>query len=173
MRKTLAVLAVLSLMLIGLAAPAGAKPDERPFKAVFSGDLFWTEDLGCASATSPPLRTNFDVAGNATHMGRTTMSGSHCTPGGLDYGPSVLTFTAANGDTIDVAYWGTCEPWFDLESGDVLPCTVEMEAVGGTGRFADATLEGSGMLWITWLVSGGMPADTMPGWWAIEGTVGY
>lgn len=174
MRRMLALLAVLGLMLIGLAAPAGADSDARPFKATFSGELYWTEDFGCASATSPPVRTNFDVVGKATHMGKTTMTGSHCTPGGMDYGPSVMTLTAANGDEIEVVYGGTCEPWFDLETGDILRCTVEIgDVVGGTGRFTDATIDGSGMLWIGWIVSGEGPADRMPARWVYEGTVEY
>lgn len=167
MRKRLALLTIMGLLLFGLAAPAGADSDARPFKATVVGTVSWTPDAEC-----PPTLLSTDSAGvgNATHLGKMAMASEHCTPPGLDYGPGFMVFTAASGDELHFEYGGTCPPFMDLPIGDLLTCTVDWDVVGGTGRFAYAQGSGSGYVSIVWE---GLIVPTMDAWWTLEGTIGY
>lgn len=167
MRRTIALLAVFGLTLLGLAAPAVADSDARPFKADIGGELFWTPDGECPITG---LRTNAVGVGNATHLGKMTMTSDHCTPPELDYGVGDMVWTAANGDEIYLDYWGTCDDFSSLQVGEVLICTVEFDVVGGTGRFDDVDGSGEGYVHIVWL---GITAPSMPAWWVYEGILGY
>ena len=66
-------------------------------------------------------------------------------------------------------YHGVCPPLAQRQLGDVLICSFEFEIDGGTGRFADATGEGSGTLSMVWLG----PVPRAPAWWTWTGTIGY
>jgi hypothetical protein len=166
MRKILTLLAVSGLLVAVLAAPAGADPDARPFKAVMYGELSWQQTTECPG----PVLTHSEATGQASHLGRSTMTGDHCTPAGNEYGPGAMTLVAANGDEVHMEYHGVCPPWMDLPIGEVLTCSLEFEIVGGTGRFADATGEGSGTASLVWL---GIGEPRTAGWWAWNGTIGY
>ena len=166
MRKVFSLLAVSALLATMLAAPAGAKPDARPFKATMYGEMSWIPTSECPG----PVFTHSEAIGNASHLGRTTLKGNHCTPAGTEYGPGEMTLVAANGDQVHMAYHGVCPPWMDLPIGEVLTCTLEFEIVGGTGRFSRATGEGSGTASLIWL---GITEPKTDAWWSWTGTIGY
>ncbi len=168
MRKMFALLAVSGLLIAMVAAPAGAKSDARPFKAFMTGEMFWEVGVDeCVGVTPEAVRSNMDATGRVSHLGHSTMTGRHCTPAGAEYGPSVATLVAANGDEVYMKYHGECPPFPEL--GEVLTCSFEFEVDRGTGRFADATGEGSGTLSIVWLG----PVPSAPAWWTWTGTIGY
>lgn len=171
MRKMFALLALWGLLIAMLAAPAGAKSDARPFKAFMTGEMFWDDTaIECLEETGIPVRSNMDATGRVSHLGRSTLTGDHCTPTGTEYGESVATLVAANGDEVHMEYNGVCPPLAPVPIPSVVTCTFEFEVVpGGTGRFADATGEGSGTLSFVWL--GEVPRTDA--WWTWTGTIGY
>jgi hypothetical protein len=150
---------------------AEPKPHARPFKAFMTGEMTWDETaFECLPITGIPVRTGMEATGWASHLGRSTLAGSHCTPTANDYGPSEMTLVAANGDEVHMGYQGVCPPFMDLPIGDVLTCSLEFDIVGGTGRFADATGEGSGTVSLVWL---GVGEARTSAWWTWTGTIGY
>lgn len=171
MRKLFALLALSGLLIAMVAVPAGAQSDARPFKAFMTGELFWDETaFECLAVTGIPVRSYMDATGRVSHLGRTTLEGSHCTPQGNEYGPSVMTLVAANGDEVHMEYHGVCPPLDTVPIGGVLTCSLEFDVAGGTGRFADATGEGSGTLSLIWL---GIGEPRTSAWWTWTGTIGY
>jgi hypothetical protein len=133
--------------------------------------MSWDETaLDCLGVTGIPVRSNMDATGRVSHLGRSTMTGDHCTPQGADYGPSVMTLIAANGDEVHMDYHGACPPLDTVPIGGVLTCSLEFDVDGGTGRFADATGEGSGTVSLIWL---GMGEPRTTAWWTWAGTIGY
>ena len=171
MRKIFALLAVSGLLIAMVAAPAGAKSDERPFKAFMTGEMSWDDTaFECLPLTGIPVRTGMEATGQVSHLGRSTLVGSHCTPAGSDYGPGEMTLIAANGDEVDITYGGVCPDYADFPLDEVFTCTLEFDIDGGTGRFADAHGSGEGTMSIIW-VGVGQPSTTA--WWSWVGTIGY
>ena len=166
MRKMFALLAVSGLLIAMVAAPAGAKSDERPFKAFMTGEMSWAPDGECPTTE---LHSYMDATGRVSHLGRSTLTGDHCTPPLTEYGPSEATLVAANGDEVDMIYHGECPPLGDLNEGDVLECSFVFEIVDGTGRFDGADGEGIGTLSLIW--AGHEPKTTA--WWTWTGTIEY
>lgn len=73
-------------------------------------------------------------AGFSTHLGCFTGEGRHLLYPDLTF-EGYATYTAANGDQLDVTYTGSI---VTLEEFPV-PVEAHFEIVGGTGRFANAT----------------------------------
>ena len=177
MRKMFALLAVSGLLIAMVAAPAGAKSDERPFKAYMTGEMSWNPFADdCVAETGIPVRSYMNATGRVSHLGRSTLTGDHCTPQVTGYPdpdhndpPSVATLVAANGDEVHMNYHGVCPPYWEAEEGIEFICTFDFEIVGGTGRFAGATGGGSGTLSMVWL--GEVPSTSA--WWTWTGTIGY
>jgi hypothetical protein len=168
----LALLAVVGLILVGLAAPAGAEFDERPYKATMSGEVFWMPDPDCLAVNPWGISTHSSASGNATHLGNVTMSSGHCTPAADStiYAGGEMVITAANGDQLYFDYGGTCPTLDQLVVGETFSCTVDFDVVGGTGRFIRAEGSGNGLVYVDFL---GLGAPSMPAWWVFEGTIGY
>jgi len=192
-KRLLFVIAVIAAFSLVAAAPVTAghkdgrhghhppssdqvKPDARPFKAFMTGEMSWAPDENCPEIGFPPegVRSSMEATGRVSHLGRSTLTGTHCTPGGiyypdLDQPPSEATLVAANGDKVDMIYHGECPP-LTLDIGEVLICSFEFEVDGGTGRFEGATGRGSGTLSMVWL---GFGEPRAPAWWSWTGTIGY
>ena len=140
---TLAGAAVLSL---ALAGPALAADPVRPFGGTVSGpDAYGPPDCPGAVWHYTSLAT-----GEMLHLGRVSMAVSHCTwidtfvdgaPATGHFGPGTMTFTAANGDILALADWGTFRL---VATPDGLFSYVDISwaVSGGTGRFAVATGRG-------------------------------
>ena len=172
MRKAIVLFAVLALALVGLGAIAGADSGDRPFKASFDGEVYWVLDEGCLSVNPMGLRTMSAAPGKASHLGKTTMTSGHCTPGEEDtvYGPGAMTFVAANDDELYLDYGGVCPLARDLVVGEPFSCTVEAEITGGTGRFEDASGWLEGAVVVDFL---GFGEPSMPASWIYSGRIGY
>jgi hypothetical protein len=169
-----AVLVVLATVSVALARKG---PSERPFKADFVGAASWEFDDYGAEPCGPyqvggdfeeggfSVTTNTEATGNATHLGKTQASFTHC-PTDSGYVNGHLTLTAANGDQVFIEYVD------DGTTGDSFPLNV----VNGTGRFKDA---GGSMIlsyWVEPIIGpNGEPDFSSPwGWGAtVEGTISY
>ncbi len=131
--RAIAALSVASLMVLAVAIPAAAGSTDRPFKGSVAGIGWVVPDTGCPSGT----RTMTEASGEVTHLGLVTVTGSHCTPVGLDIVGGVETVVAANGDTLEMTYTASVEP-FDLVDGASMTGPGHHVITGGTGRFVGA-----------------------------------
>ena len=152
MRKQswVAVLAAAALCL-AFAGPAAAKDPVRPFGGTATVGV---ETEGPPTGCSPGAmgRDTFVAQGQLLHLGRSSLMGAQCMyldpatgAGSMDHG--AMTITAANGDTLYLAYHGTFRlyPWPNPEV--MLDVAIFWQATGGTGRFAHAT--GAGNVGVT------------------------
>ena len=170
--KRVTILLVVLMLVLATAAPVAARSDpERPFKGTAVGYGMVKFDASCpVLPDGATLRSVFTASGQATHLGNFELDYYNCTPPGPDITGIEMTFVAANGDEIFVAY----------EAHDVaavgpdpmlLEITYDFEIVGGTGTFVGATGGGQMMAAI------GFPGIEGPNHWpttfVIEGTITY
>jgi hypothetical protein len=135
--RTIMAVAVAILMALATLAPAAAaESTTRPFSGSLAGGAGQVPDASCPFG----VRTEVWGSGQVTHLGRTTMTASHCTQflGAPEVG--LQTFVAANGDRLELSYVLTSDPYVPAE-GAVLTLHGQTVVTGGTGRFADASGE--------------------------------
>jgi hypothetical protein len=102
--RTIAVLAVAGLLVVAAAVPAAsAGSADRPLKGWIAGGGTVVPDASCPLG----IRTVMWGSGEVTHLGWTTMTGTHCTPPDLNIVGGVQTFVAANGDTLEMTHMAT------------------------------------------------------------------
>jgi hypothetical protein len=91
--------------------------------------------------------------GTFTHLGAMQTSMPHCTaltefvggdPTAGTFGSGRITLTAANGDELWLSQWGTWQIEMTA-TGPLSMVDLYWTAVGGTGRFASATGDGTGV----------------------------
>lgn len=136
MRRSMNIVGLCLLLPLGVCALRGTAGDMRPFH----GDVTATWDNILNGIFAPPA--NFTGGGPVTHMGNTVQTGTLILmPVSPDLSVPIpgfgsVTITAANGDQLT----------FDYE-GLLLASTGEgigtFTFTGGTGRFANATGEGT------------------------------
>jgi hypothetical protein len=123
-----ASLALAALALLGLACPVAAG-QQVPFHGSLAG-VFTISGFPIATVSA-------NLTGNATHLGRFTLSLPHT----VDllaippFATGTFTFIAANGDQV----LGTFTGVVDSAAPPVFHVTETAIITGGTGRFADAT----------------------------------
>lgn len=163
--RAIVVLAVAGLMVLATAVPAASVGSaDRPLTGWIVGGGTAIPDAGCPVG----LRTVMWGTGHLTHLGLTTMTGSHCTPAwGADIVGGVQTFVAANGDRLEMTYTATVEPFEPVE-GAVMKGPGDTVITGGTGRFAGAT--GEFIAYLRGILHFTQPMELT---WAINGEVGY
>lgn len=162
MRKLLMLAMVLAL-LVAAVPGAGARPDTRPFKGSMNGSVTFPLDETCPTAR----RTDSQATGNVSHLGRTTMTSAHCTPGAGRIEGGDMTLVAANSDLVFVEYHGFAGP--PNEEGIVV-ADVVFEIVGGDGRFDGA--RGGGEM-TAYIVFEGFDDPEWAARWVWSGTIGY
>ena len=165
MRKLLTLTMAVALLLMSIPA-ASAGPNARPFKASMEGSVFFVGDPAC---TNNPwsLRTDSAATGRVSHLGRTTMTARHCTPGGTSVEGGEMTLVAANGDQMFIEYEAFAPP--PNENGIVV-VEGDFEIVGGDGRFEEA--HGGGDLYVL-VVFEGFGDPEWAASWKLHGTIGY
>lgn len=172
-RKTLMIVAILGLLVLGLASVATAGPSDRPFKGSASGDVTFNfvgqEVCPTSDLFYGDLATDSQARGNASHMGRIEMTSRHCTPAGDAVTGGEMTLTAANGNEVYVDYAGSA-PFPVAGVTEFVEVTLDFTITGGTGRFADATGGGVMEAQIEFL---GFEVMTWPAIWEWTGTIGY
>ncbi|MBC7703537.1 MAG: hypothetical protein H7274_06290 [Rhodoferax sp.] len=157
------VLTLLTTLTV-LAAPAAhSDPQVRPFKATLT-----THETLAANPVACPLSVlqgTTSGQGNASHMGKITLSATDC----VTLGASQFTFTngvlmllAANGDTLVAEYSGALLP---SAAYPVYTLSGTYRVTGGTGRFSSATGAGS--------MQGTTNITTGQGTFVATGTLGY
>lgn len=139
-KRTLAAAFTVLLLLIGLSTPASAAAggSDRPFRATATGQIHYDtgNPLGCPLAPFlfPSAFTSvLDAAGQATHLGAFTLSGSHC-ESLFQSTDGQMTLVAANGDRL----YGTYATTWTVKGGQVI-VDGPLDINGGTGRFTHAT----------------------------------
>jgi hypothetical protein len=137
MRRILILLSTCLMLLVGVAAPAGADSGiTRPFAGMASGQVtFVPTELPRVCPTFPFLTTTVtNIPGRARHLGRMSLSSQHCAGFGLIEGGEMV-LVAANGDKVLIEY---------TVDAPIVPSTafdvdVDGTIVDGTGRFDDAS----------------------------------
>jgi hypothetical protein len=115
----------LTASLTGLAAADKAVPFRGTLQQVESQDVHF-----------PILFAEASASGNATHLGRYTMSSEFQVNLLTLAGSGFAEFIAANGDTLFTAVTGQASP---TANPDALSIVETFTITGGTGRFAGAT----------------------------------
>jgi hypothetical protein len=144
--KVTTVGCMLALVFLVAASPQlQSSGKERPFKAAGLISFTPTSDLG----------GTFGVVGNATHLGKFVGIGTYEVTGASPDGSKVYfhvaaTWTAANGDTIEI----DMPEWVGDYSVTPPTSTGVANIIGGTGRFFNASGSFFGDI---------SPADITPG----------
>jgi len=123
---------ILLLLIAGLIAFPATAGDFVPFRA-----LIQTVPIPIGFCGDGCLQLDITGTGQATHMGRTEIQGPSQVDVILREQTGTSTLTAADGDTLQIAFAGTVE----FESPDPTgPVSFEgtWEVIGGTGRFEDS-----------------------------------
>jgi hypothetical protein len=134
MLRRLSLVGLCLVLALAVASPARAG-DPRPFHGRCIAT--WDNILGAFT----PIGANFVGSGPVTHMGYTVQQGDLFFDGppdltGFAHGMGSVTLTAANGDELTFDYVGVLDA--NTGAGDGT-----FTFVGGTGRFAGATGEGT------------------------------
>jgi hypothetical protein len=145
MMKISRVAVLVTALLLVIATPALAtQPDhEVPIKGTVVG-AHWIDEAAPGCDADALWRFESSGTGQMSHLGRVDYFLTQCSffdlEQGFTFGNGTITFTAANDDTLVIAQTGNSEL-----IGDFAGFTVNgtWEAVGGTGRFANATGSGS------------------------------
>jgi hypothetical protein len=116
--------------MLGLAGPAAAG-EQVPFKGRFEAVVTMMTPL------QPPfVFLLVEGTGNATHLGRFTLTSPVVGDTSTQAATGTYEFTAANGDTLTADFTGQATP---TPIPGVLFIVDTATITGGTGRFADAT----------------------------------
>ena len=145
MRRGVRILVVSTVLLLAFAVPAAAAPGV-PIKGTVTG-VHGPPDFGAPGCpTWAVWRYSSNGAGQMSHLGRVEYTLTQCTVPVSDgnWSEGTIEIVAANGDKLYLEHTMFSQMVF----GDAGPLGFtlvgEWEAVGGTGRFAQAT--GGGML---------------------------
>jgi hypothetical protein len=122
-------LALAVAVVLGLAGLVAAG-ENVPFKGGLAGDVTVTP-------LDPPFVSVFvEATGNATQLGRFTLTIPHTVNRADSTAAGTYEFTAANGDTLTADFIGLSVP---TPTPGVIAITEMAVITGGTGRFAGAT----------------------------------
>ena len=173
MKIIIRAVAIAVVALLGLALPASAGQGERPIRGTLVGEVNFlpNEDCPALPGLPPHLQTQAAGVGLVSHLGKTTMTSTHCSPAGAEIAGRMI-LTAADGSELWMDYAGTCDPLGpDSVPGEtVVTCESPFSFAGGTGRFTD--VEGTGHLTasVTFM---GLGAQGWPGVWTLTGSLAY
>ncbi len=146
MMRTLRIFVGIAVLVLAFAAPAAARPDV-PIKGTVMGEHGPPDfqDEACLAA-GYLWRFPSSGMGQMSHLGRVDYELTQCTLPGPDGFASVgsVTFIAANGDELRLEHTMLSQLIGDFDPDpDGFTFEGEWTAVGGTGRFANATGSGT------------------------------
>ena len=141
--KRILNLTVLTLTASLLLATVSVMANERPFALNAKGIATFVTD-----GAGNPVSANVSSSGTATHLGLTTTVGTITFSPDPDNPGRLLTngtgtMTAANGDTVQLELNGALEP---APGSPTATDKFVIRFVGGTGRFAGAHGNGTGIV---------------------------
>jgi len=172
--RSMVALAISALLVMGLVATASADPGSRPFKGWVRGEVAFTP-VDPVTVCPPGgglyggLRTDSSASGTASHLGRTVMTGKHCTPAGDLITGGTMTLVSASADAVYIEYSGS-GPFPIPGVTKVIVVDLDFDIVGGSGRFAGA--EGGGKM-TAYVVFEGFEDPAWAASWVWSGTIGY
>lgn len=154
MTKVLRVLMCALLLVLFGGAPAAMATHGQPDRMVPITATLVGQDVepipgvfpGCTlEEGQAPLLWRFTSAGTGTmsHLGRVSYGFTHCTHVDLTITEGELTLTAANGDTVELAYTAVVTEYEGPEDPEAV-WEMSWTVTGGTGRFAGASGSGHG-----------------------------
>lgn len=143
--KVARIVLLMPLLLLGFAVPASAANEVPIVGTVLGGGA---PDFAAPGCTGAIWRFNGSGTGQMSHLGRVDYTFTHCTYPDNTADLGTFTFEAANGDELVLAYEAAFQIVGNMEG---FTGVGDWTAVGGTGRFMNAT--GSG----TWDVVGDVP----------------
>jgi hypothetical protein len=167
MRRIIVIVAVCAVALAALTTAAAARSSDRPFKGSLEGSVLFVPDERCTN-NEWLLRTDSIATGNVSHLGKTEMTGNHCTPAAADVEGGEMILVAANGDEVHIDYSGFAPPP-DPETG-LITVDIEYVITGGNGRFAEAS--GGGDMTVE-VVFEGFEDMEWPATWSWTGRIDY
>ena len=133
MKKILISTSIALLLLIVLASMAFAAPTAAEKQLLLKGSL---QAVETGEVNFPTLFVDATGSGNATQLGRFTVSFQVEVNLPTLSGPASATFVAANGDSLYAEGWGQSAP---TGTPNVITIVEMYTITGGTGRFAGAT----------------------------------
>jgi hypothetical protein len=156
MKRMVWATALVAALCLAFAAPVAAAGHVRLFAGHDSVVDTLTAPTTCPAGAS--WRYSAAGTGQFLHLGRTSVSVTHCTfvdmaSGTGTFGPGTITITAANGDELHLVQRGTFR-LVDTPEGLTSVFNMSWVVVGGTGRFEAA--RGSGMTHGSSLLSTGI-----------------
>jgi hypothetical protein len=151
MRRFMVILAVCGLVLLAFSATADAGKKARPFKGYVTGTCTFTFAPG--DSPTGVWAQPYGV-GTVSHLGKSVMTGQH--PAAFNFSDGHMTLVAANGDKVNMDYYGEGPDPTGMELGQAFDVWVKYTIVGGTGRFAHASGGGDMTVTLTFM---GFPAD--------------
>lgn len=161
-RPALALLVSVLVVLVGLGASAALAESglrTRPFRVTQEADFV---TVGTC-AFGAPLQV-IAGTGHATHLGRFESYGETC----LSSPTNLITWTAANGDSITIEYTTEVGPVGPDGSASISFSAV---ATSGTGRFERVTLgEGDPLAGTVWFAPDGLSGHLEV---SLDGTIAY
>lgn len=166
MRKLTVFGMIFGLMLMAVPA-ASADSTPRPFQGSAVGSVTFIPGTDCQNYGGLNFRTDGFAVGTSSHLGRTVLNTSHCSPEGPDFAGEA-TLVAANGDEVYIEYSGVNSPP-DPDTMIIVSSTTFV-IVGGSGRFDGA--HGGGTLTAYGLFEGFEDFE-WPASWVWEGTISY
>lgn len=114
-----------------MALPAVAGRDTTPFKGQASGQA--------TQITANVSTATLSGTGEASHLGRYTVTGTLSVDYSTLQATGTTTFTAANGDTLNADITGTAAKVSDSPTDHAYKVSGTLTITGGTGRFAGQT----------------------------------
>ena len=133
MKKILVSTSIALLLLIVLASMAFAAPTAVEKQLLLKGSL---QAVETGEVNFPTLFVDATGSGNATQLGRFTVSFQVEVNLPTLSGPASATFVGANGDSLYAEGWGQSAP---TGTPNVITIVETYTITGGTGRFAGAT----------------------------------
>lgn len=173
MVRILRISVVMTMLLVAFATPAVAA-HEGPIKGTVMGEHGPPDFTAPGCPEWAEWRYSSAGEGRMSHLGRVEYSLTQCTvPGPVATSEGTITFVAANGDELWIAHTMFSQLVGPLEHPDGFLFEGEWTAVGGTGRFTNAT--GSGDLHGAGNVYGVVDPDVPEGLMQlnIEGKIAY
>jgi hypothetical protein len=141
----------------------GTDPKLRPFWGHLSGSATFPKTDDCLEISGQPFRTVGTAEGGVAPLGPSTLRSAHCVTEDGRALEGKLTLMSENGDHVHLSYTG-----FMVEPPPLIVQQIELIIDGGTGRFAGASGQALGMVYVTFM---GYDESEWPMELALAGTI--
>jgi len=143
----------------------GSEPELRPFWGHLAGFATFPKTDACLEISGLPVRTVSAAEGEVAPLGQTSLHSTHCSTEDGRALNGTMTLTADSGDQVYLTYTG-----FMVEPPPLIVQQVELIIDGGTERFARASGQVLGMVYVSFM---GNDEPEWPIEMALAGTIAY